>query len=69
MRKKMEMTLCWCCRNAVPSVAAGVGCSWSRSFRPVPGWEAEETKIWVGGERKTVPTFRVVRCPEFEKGQ
>ena len=60
-----KTTLCWHCRNAVPS-AAGAGCSWSRRFQPVPGWEAEETKIWVGGDRRTVPSFRVVRCPEFQ---
>lgn len=65
---QVRPTLCWRCRKAAPSTQAGTGCSWSRRFQPVPGWEAEATQMWVGGERGTVPTFRVVKCPEFEKG-
>lgn len=65
MRKKMEMTLCWCCRNAVPDVETGVGCSWSRGFQPVPGWRAVPDSIYIGGGKPAVPTYHVIECPEF----
>lgn len=31
-------TLCWTCQNACG------GCSWSKSFTPVEGWDAKPTK-------------------------
>ena len=34
-------TLCWSCQRAVPDPT--IACSWSRRFKPVPGWDAEET--------------------------
>ena len=40
MGKRRE-TLCWQCENAVPN-HKGRGCEWSRRFRPVPGWTAQE---------------------------
>ena len=58
------MTLCCFCRNAVPSGRTGNGCSWSRSFRPVPGWKAKPDTIR-GPAGKVVHTYEVIRCPEF----
>lgn len=46
---------CWRCRKY-----AG-GCSWSRSFTPIPGWEAEPTTLMRGA-----PSYRIIRCPEYE---
>ena len=48
---------CWNCRKY-----AG-GCSWSRSFTPIPGWDAEPT-----GTRSGLRTdsYQIIRCPEFE---
>lgn len=58
-------TLCWECRNAVPGPDAG--CEWSRLFRPVPGWEAEERRARLGAyELQT--SYRVHKCPKFEEG-
>lgn len=52
-------TLCWDCKNAV------AGCSWSKSFIPVVGWEAEKTVIHeyalIGG----MQSYKVNKCPEF----
>jgi hypothetical protein len=56
-----QMTLCWQCANAVPNNETGRGCSWSRSFKPVPGWDAND------GERSTV-SYHVRSCPEFVEG-
>lgn len=57
-----SQTLCWDCKHAVPT-GAGNGCSWSRSFQPVEGWEAEKTHP---GGRST--SYHVKRCPRFERG-
>lgn len=43
--------LCWSCGNAVN------GCSWSRSFVPVDGWEAEEDGT----------SYKIRNCPRFER--
>lgn len=55
-------TLCWDCKHAVPS--ATTGCSWSRSFRPVPGWTASQTEP----NSDRAASYFVERCPEFVKG-
>lgn len=54
-------TLCWYCQNAVPG--GGRGCSWSRSFKPVDGWDAEPTQRAVSGQDPD--SYRVADCPEF----
>lgn len=58
--------LCWNCKNAVPS--ASTGCSWSRSFVPVDGWDAEETVLYqvANGRSTEVRSFHIMYCPEFE---
>lgn len=51
--KKKEQ-LCWFCKNACG------GCSWSRSFVPIAGWEAyalERDNGTIG--------YRIRKCPEF----
>ena len=67
-------TLCWCCAKATTG-----GCSWSRSFIPVEGWEATSTIIKEGAllkkdengniTRDTTPrlshSYKVHSCPEF----
>ncbi len=60
-------TLCWNCINAVPSLKCG--CSWSREFKPVQGWTAEEAEMRMGTyNEKTVTSYLVLKCPEFKKG-
>lgn len=55
-------TLCWSCQRAVqdPTIA----CSWSRRFKPVPGWDAEETII-PGGNGNKIKSYCVYNCPLF----
>jgi len=64
MIKPPRQTICWDCRNAVPGPEAG--CSWSRRWQPVEGWDAEETWVRYGayGSQKS---YRVLECPEFEE--
>ena len=64
------MSLCWFCRNAVPSPETGTGCSWSsRTHTPVEGWEAErrDLKMCYKGYR-LIESYRVLACPEFREG-
>ena len=53
-------TKCWEC-----SKYAG-GCSWTKSFLPVCGWDAIPTKIKTA--EKTADSFIVLECPEFMAG-
>ena len=48
-------TLCWDCRNATEK-----DCEWARYFKPVPGWEAEKTKMKTGEA-----SYIVYDCPRF----
>lgn len=50
--------LCWDCANAV------LGCSWSKRFIPVKGWDAEEIPAT---ERKPYSTYIVKACPQFKR--
>lgn len=55
-------SICWECKNSINS-----GCSWSREFKPVKGWEAKESL------RKTASpnfshSYTVLKCPEFIRG-
>ena len=49
-----ERTICWDCQKTCG------GCSWSREFKPVEGWEAVETTDYAGDK-----SFLVRKCPEF----
>lgn len=67
-------TLCWNCRNAVPDREGTRGCSWSRDFIPVEGWDATPQKlaVYYGKSRKSRmrlgDSFIVQSCPKFEEG-
>ena len=43
------------------------GCSWSRNFTPVEGWDAVPTVI-KQSRCPDVHSFSIVRCPEYEMG-
>ena len=51
-------TLCWTCKNAVPTKTSG--CVWSERFEPVAGWTAEKNEI--------TGAFRVFDCPHYKPG-
>lgn len=59
--------LCWDCEKACG------GCSWSKDFIPVKGWDAVPTKVRNGTTSKkgehivsVIDSFEVRECPEFE---
>ena len=54
----MAMTLCWNCKKAIGE------CSWSKSFKPVKGWNA--IRYEKEGSTPYV-TYTVLDCPEFER--
>ena len=55
-----EFTRCWTCKKACG------GCSWSREFKPVAGWTAQETYIISNGEYAA--SYQITACPEYERG-
>ena len=58
-----KATLCWKCKNAVPTKDAG--CSWSRAFQLVEGWTAEKHQQKQSGS--VYETYCVISCPLFQK--
>lgn len=62
-----DETICWCCANSACS-----GCSWALDFTPVPGWDAEPTKIKAhttqAGAVKIyeIDSYKVKQCPLFK---
>lgn len=58
-------SLCWSCANAVPDKSGKRGCAWSRSFKPVKGWDADETRLY---SDKPTQSYHVRQCPEFVRG-
>lgn len=59
---------CIDCQNAVPTRDGRRGCSWSRGFVPVKGWNAEkkESKRYSRGVLiRTEESYLVIDCPEF----
>lgn len=64
-------TLCWDCKNAVATADRKHGCSWSRWFRPVDGWEAvrKDVRVISGGTQERLSeSYIVKKCPQFEAG-
>ena len=58
--KKRRETLCWTCKNAVG------GCSWSKNFEPVKGWEAIPTKVRGNLEiDEWLDSYMVISCPKY----
>lgn len=56
-------SLCWLCSNSTNS-----GCSWSKSFVPVDGWEATPNTQYIEmnkGKFREEQTYHVLKCPEF----
>lgn len=55
-------TICWDCKRAV------MGCSWSKRYTPVPGWNAIKTQIAVNdkGRQRYCESYKVIECPLFE---
>lgn len=52
-----KKSICWTCQNF-----AG-GCSWSRYFIPIEGWEAKPIKK----SGTYLPSYIVKQCPEYIK--
>lgn len=64
-------SICWDCKNAVQGECSG--CSWSRDFKPVDGWNAVRRDISAAslGRRSTQAdreSYVVVSCPKFIAG-
>ena len=59
-RNLHSKTICWTCQNACG------GCSWSKSFIPVEGWEAEPAMLYAKDKAHGgVQSYEVLRCPEY----
>ena len=56
-----KATICWKCTRATGGCH---GCSWSNSFEPVAGWDAEKRLIRGNHPYKEV-SYIVQSCPEF----
>ena len=57
--------LCFSCKKSA------LGCSWSREFKPIEGWDAVPTVItnWSDGKRVIyTETYALRGCPEYEEG-
>ena len=53
-------TICWDCQNAV------YGCSWSKHFVPVEGWDATPTMLYAKDKAHGgVQSYEVHRCPQY----
>ena len=53
--------LCWKCQKACG------GCSWSKSFIPIPGWTAQRHDVSMWPQGKEAESYRIYACPEFVK--
>lgn len=58
----MGMQKCWSCKKY-----AG-GCSWSREFKPIPGWEATPRTYGAHPKHKIpgMESYDIRECPEYE---
>lgn len=66
----LRVSICWDCKNSVPNEK--YGCSWSRNFEPVKGWNAIETSMVINDysknvKTKTIKSYCVCSCPKFIK--
>ena len=67
-----KQTICWECANAVPNIDGTRGCSWSRDFEPVEGWDAEQTEVMRGylqNSHLACVSYLVKRCPLFKEDE
>lgn len=53
--------LCWMCKMATG------GCSWSKSYKPIPGWKAKATIV--KDSEGDFSSYRIISCPEFVDGR
>lgn len=59
-RNTPSRTICWDCQNAV------FGCSWSKDFVPVEGWDATPTLLYANDKvHGPVQSYEVNRCPQY----
>ena len=56
-----QSTLCWDCKRAN---GGQDGCSWSKWFIPVEGWDAEPTQMRIMAGN-TTDSYIVMHCPQF----
>lgn len=58
---QFNQNICWDCQKATG------GCSWSRNFTPVEGWEAEliPYQPWKNKHINFSDTYHITKCPEF----
>ena len=55
-----KQTLCWTCQNACG------GCSWSKRFIPVEGWDAKRRDVMKGQDHRTPnESYFVISCPQY----
>lgn len=57
-------TICWRCKNSTGR------CCWSKEFKPVPGWNAQQTVIknyTASGDIVFDSSYVVKMCPMFLK--
>lgn len=59
-KRKVGETLCWSCARAA---GAGGVCPWAARLKPVPGWEAQPTKIYENGAAED--SYCVLDCPLY----
>lgn len=58
--REQSRTLCWDCRNAL------LGCSWSKHFIPVEGWDATPHMLYANDKKHVgVQSYEVHDCPEY----
>lgn len=43
------------------------GCSWSRRFKPVPGWTAQRATLPGGMSGTRIDTYQITACPQYVK--
>lgn len=62
-------SVCWTCAKS----SGGHKCPWVSGFKPVPGWDADQTEIWFnakgmdGPYRHVEKSYAVRSCPLYEK--
>lgn len=55
-------TICWNCKNSVPTKDMKIGCVWSIFQKPIDGWKSVKTTV------NHQESFLVLDCPEFLEG-
>ena len=63
-----QETLCWHCKYS--ALGDKSPCEWAREFKPVDGWDAEQTHInyTIRSDPRRIDSYCVNSCPKFERG-